>query len=81
MSWDAPTAELARPAPALIKALEISPTPTDAEVAAIMAATEALWPRPVFVVDEPDHARTASWRFSGRWWARPVAARRDRPWY
>ena len=23
--------------------------------------------------------RTPAWRFSGRWWARPVAARRDRP--
>ncbi len=81
MSWDAPTAELARPAPALLHALEISPVPTDAEVAAISAAMEALWPRAVLMIHEPDHPRIASWRFSGRWWARPVAARRDRPWY
>ncbi|HET9691974.1 MAG TPA: hypothetical protein VFP61_12545 [Acidimicrobiales bacterium] len=53
-------------------------TPDDAEVAAVLAAVEALWPRPV-VVGEPPRADTG-WRFSGRWWARPLAARRDRPW-
>lgn len=56
----------------------ISPTPSDEEVVAIMAATEALWPKPVVVHDDhPDHSTV--WRFSGRWWARPVPARRDRP--
>lgn len=56
----------------------ITPTPSDEEVVAIMAATEALWPKPVIQPDEqPD--RSTAWRFSGRWWARPVPARRDRP--
>lgn len=58
---------------------EIRPTPTPAEVAAIMAAAEALWPRPVVVADDAD-AAPPTWRFSGRWWRKPVAARRDRPW-
>ena len=56
----------------------MSPTPTDDEVVAIMAGVEALWPKPVVVVDaEPP--RSTAWRFSGRWWSRPIAARRDRP--
>ncbi len=57
---------------------EISPTPTDDEVVAIMAGVEALWPRPAIVVDAVP-ARTTVWRFSGRWWSRPIPARRDRP--
>lgn len=55
----------------------IAPTPADDEVVAIIAGVEALWPRPVAVETAPVH-RT-NWRFSGRWWARPVASRRDRP--
>lgn len=56
----------------------MSPTPTDDEVVAIMAGVEALWPKPVVVVDtEPP--RSTAWRFSGRWWTRPIPARRDRP--
>jgi hypothetical protein len=51
--------------------------PTDEEAAAIAAAVEVLWPRGGAVVpDEP----TPAWRFSGRWWVKPVAARRQRPW-
>jgi hypothetical protein len=56
----------------------MSPTPSDDEVVAIMAGVEALWPTAVVMVDaEP--ARSTAWRFSGRWWSRPIAARRDRP--
>jgi hypothetical protein len=55
-------------------------TPTEAEVAAIVAAVDALWPRPV-VEEEPAPTGPPPWRFSGRWWARPATARRDRPWY
>lgn len=54
--------------------------PTDEEAAAIMAATEALWPRPVVMVSEPAARRGGNWRFSGRWWSLPIPARRDRPW-
>jgi hypothetical protein len=55
---------------------DVRPTPTDAELAAIMAAVEVAWPRPAgeAPVDEP-----ARWRFSGRWWSRPLPSRRDRP--
>ena len=56
--------------------IEVSGDPTDEEVAAIVAAVEASWPRPVVdaAVDAPPR-----WRFSGRWWTKPVPARRDRP--
>jgi hypothetical protein len=56
----------------------ISPAPTDEEAAAIVASVQALWPRPVSMVAEPV-TREPTWRFSGRWWAKPVNARRDRP--
>jgi len=58
---------------------EITPTPTDEEAAAIMAATEALWPKPVVAVPADDATPSRSWRFSGRWWSVPVPARRERP--
>jgi hypothetical protein len=51
--------------------------PTDEEAAAIMAAVDALWPRPVAFAEV---AQENPWRFSGRSWARPLTARRDRPW-
>ncbi len=56
----------------------VSPMPTDDEVVAILAGVEALWPKPVTVIDTPAPRHT-TWRFSGRWWSRPVPARRDRP--
>jgi len=56
----------------------IADTPPDDELAAIVAAVEAVWPRPVIVVGGPEPA--VPWRFSGRWWARPIPTRRDRPW-
>ncbi|MGH9111824.1 MAG: hypothetical protein ACRDZN_05940 [Acidimicrobiales bacterium] len=49
---------------------------TDEEVAAIVAAVEVVWPRPV--ADPP--AGAPRWRFSGRWWTKPVPLRRGRPW-
>ncbi len=58
---------------------DINPQPTPAEVAAIMAAVDALWPRPVADVAE-ELATSPVWRFSGRWWRKPIAARRERPW-
>jgi hypothetical protein len=53
--------------------------PTDEETAAIMAATEALWPNAAMLgpVTEP---RNTAWRFSSRSWARPLPVRRLRPW-
>ena len=49
---------------------------SDEEVAAIVAAVEATWPQPVATTDEPP----SRWRFSGRWWSKPVPLRRNRPW-
>jgi hypothetical protein len=51
---------------------------TDDEVAAIVAAIEACWPRAAPAgAPAVDHA--VRWRFSGRWWTKPVPLRRDRP--
>ncbi|HVF76113.1 MAG TPA: hypothetical protein VM938_13835 [Acidimicrobiales bacterium] len=54
-------------------------TPTPEEVAAVVAAIEMTWPRPVVAV--PSTERPQAWRFSGRWWlsGTPVAAQRRRP--
>jgi hypothetical protein len=59
----------------------ITGQPTDEEVVAITAAIEQLWPKPVLVLPVATERKTPPWRFSGRWWVRPVAARRDRPFY
>jgi hypothetical protein len=58
----------------------IRPTPSAAEVAAIVAAAEALWPKPVVADAGAEAAASPVWRFAGRWWRKPIAARRDRPW-
>jgi hypothetical protein len=52
-------------------------TPTDEEMAAIAAAIEIAWPRPE--VHQPAAGQATRWRFSGRWWSKPLPARRDRP--
>ena len=54
----------------------ISPEPTEEEAAAIAAAVVA-----GLLSGEPAPADTPPprWRFSGRWWSRPVSARRARP--
>jgi hypothetical protein len=59
--------------------LTITPTPTDEEAAAIAAAVLLGWPEPA---PEPDHrpALDPRWRFSGRWWSRPIPMSRQRPW-
>ena len=53
--------------------------PTDEELAAIMAAAEALWPKPAVLNGASPREETPRWRFSGRWWSKPVALRRGRP--
>ena len=54
------------------------PAPDPAVLAAIAAAVQLAWPRPA-PPDEHDPAHEA-WRFSGRWWHKPLPMRRDRPW-
>jgi hypothetical protein len=58
---------------------EISPAPTDEEAVAIVAAVEALWPKPMVLAEQENPLRSPTWRFSARWWAKPLPARRDRP--
>jgi hypothetical protein len=48
-------------------------------LAVLAAAVDQVWPRPGMVVAEEPTGGPA-WRFSGRWWARPTAQRRERPW-
>ena len=55
----------------------VTPDPTEEEAAAIVAAVELTWPRAVAAGPPPAPPR---WRFSGRWWTKPIPARRDRPW-
>ena len=63
----------------MARAGQITPDPTEEEAAAIVAAVELAWPRAV--VAAPDAAdEPPRWRFSGRWWAKPVPAVRQRPW-
>ena len=54
------------------------PAPDPDVLAAITAAVQLAWPRPA-PADERDPVHE-TWRFSGRWWNKPVPLRRDRPW-
>ena len=47
--------------------------PSPEELAAIVAAVEMAWPRPVVAVSD-DGGRPPAWRFSGRWWVAPVVS-------
>jgi hypothetical protein len=53
------------------------PPPDPAVLAAIAGAVELAWPRPA-PADEHDPAHER-WRFSGRWWNKPVPLLRGRP--
>jgi hypothetical protein len=59
-----------------VSVVPTQPDPTPEEMAAILAAVELLWPRPVDDEPEPVAGR---WRFSGRWWSKPLPTRRGRP--
>jgi len=50
----------------VVDGITVDPVPSDEEMAAIMAAHEALWPRPSAATASDEPSR---WRFSGRWWA------------
>ncbi len=53
--------------------------PSSEELAAILAAVEMVWPRPVLTTDDPGSG-AGPWRFSGRWWSKPHTVQRVRPW-
>jgi hypothetical protein len=55
--------------------VRIEPEPSDEEAAAVVAAIEALWPRPAAPAPR---LVSMAWRFSGRWWSGSVV-RRSRP--
>ena len=56
--------------------------PTPEVMAVIVAAVDAVWPRVVVADDaRAREEESPSWRFSGRGWTVPVAARRNRPTY
>jgi len=59
--------------------MEISPTPTDEEAAALAAALHTMLRRTV-VAPAPPAASSPRWRFAGRWWSKPIPTRRARPW-
>jgi hypothetical protein len=69
---------VSKPTPAAPVVVSVRPEPDPAVLAAIVAAVEEAWPRPV-PVEADTRARPAAWRFSGRWWNQPVATRRQRP--
>lgn len=48
--------------------IEIGGSPSEPEVAAIIAAIEMTWPKPAAVISAP-RSTDATWRHSGRWWA------------
>ena len=49
-----------------MSSIEVTPEPTEEELAAILAAYEALWPKPREAGAGEGLPR---WRFSGRWWS------------
>ncbi len=63
--------------PVEVGSATVRPAPDDDELAAILAAIETSWPRPAPAAPTDDEP--SRWRFSGRWWSRPLPTRRDRP--
>jgi len=58
--------------------LRIDPEPSDEEAAAVVAAIDALWPRPVAGTNA-SRLVSPAWRFSGRWWSGTSVVRQSRP--
>lgn len=53
------------------------PDPDAEELVAIVAAVEIATAQPPGPPEGPP--APPRWRFSGRWWSRPIPSRRDRP--
>ena len=63
----------------VVHTMAIEPVPSDEEAAAIAVAITTAWTStPVASTWVGDDARDR-WRFSGRWWSKPVPSRRSRP--
>jgi hypothetical protein len=76
MASDPPVLAAGSGAPAPDRAAK---SPEGPVLAAIVAAVEMAWPRPVIVVEEAHDP--SPWRFSNRWWTprRSPASTRVRP--
>jgi CelD/BcsL family acetyltransferase involved in cellulose biosynthesis len=63
------------------KPVGLAPRPAvdPAVLAVLAAAVDQAWPRLV-VAPPSEPSMGPAWRFSGRWWTKPTAARRVRPW-
>jgi hypothetical protein len=59
----------------------VRPTPTEEEAVAIAAALTLVLGSGAAASAGPEAPPPGPprWRFSGRWWSKPVASRRDRP--
>jgi hypothetical protein len=62
----------------MVEIAAITPEASDEEVAAIVSALELSWP--AATGDDAVREEPARWRFSGRWWTKPLPLRRGRPW-
>ncbi|HUC37612.1 MAG TPA: hypothetical protein VMR97_10875 [Acidimicrobiales bacterium] len=62
-----------------VEVVSVRPEPPPDVLAAIVAAVDEAWPRPT-APEARSRSEGSAWRFSGRWWAKPSQARRDRPW-
>jgi len=49
--------------------VEIGGAPTDAEIAAIVAAVEMTWPKPAPPSSGGRVVQSTAWRHADRWWA------------
>ncbi len=58
----------------------VTPEPTEDEAAAIAAALHTVLAASGAPAGDDAPAADPVWRFSGRWWNRPVAQARLRPW-
>jgi len=56
--------------------VSVTPEPTEAELAAILAAYTALWPSPAVADSAIPVSRR--WKFQGRWWVEAQGQRGSR---
>ena len=52
-----------------VGSVDIGGSPSEAEVAAIVAAIEMTWPKPVAPSSQRTVTQSTAWRHADRWWA------------